>query len=195
MEFAFESVNSGILEERVLKMRYRVVHVQRYVGSVSSSAHTGAWTQISLFFLARALEQCTTRIIKMPPAEREELAECLGELSKTSSKANSIVRLSEEKGVPSLLLGRQIHGRLQRVASALLRAEEAWRDDLNRRFPELFEDLDRTINLIEPGALPDMSPSTLELASKALKASGKRKHDDIDQWSRRLAEDIINESD
>ena len=70
-----------------------------------------------------------------------------------------------------------------------------WQSDLSNCFPDLFAELDRAIESIEPGVLPNMSPETLTLAKRALLATNERRNVDIDEWAQKLASSTFDNSD
>ncbi|MHB8383952.1 MAG: hypothetical protein ACYDC3_16610 [Candidatus Binataceae bacterium] len=198
MQFAIENFSTSEMEEDVHKALYRTLNVRRRMRSKTSpSALSKAWIGLRLVSLAQLFEHLTRLVAteSFIPDEREVLAACLIELRKLQFSVCEVIALGEEKGMLDLPFGRAIQERLKRASAALLQAESVWQRELNGRFPELFDELDKIIDSIEPGVLPIMAPETLLLAKQAIGPTARLNDREIDLWAARLAEDVLSEND
>ncbi len=186
-------------EEDVSRIRYEASKFGRRVRSADPSGLKKLWRSTTLLFWAKSLSRLTNALKRHPyklPTEREQLVECLEQIGAVSQKLVSIVELSEQRGISEkLVFGEKTLKYLKRSALSIREAEEGWQLELNNCFPELFSELDNVIDLIQPRVLPNMSPETLTLASKALETSNARKDADIDEWARKLALDVLENND
>jgi hypothetical protein len=150
-----------------------------------------------LYVLTEMFERITMSLQQaiVLPEDRDELSEGLSDLVKLHRRVEEVIQLGQDKDLENLFLGKRINQLLRAASVSLLKATEAWGLELNNRFPELFADLDRTIDSVKLGTLPDMPLATLELAKQALRTSKEAETGNIDEWARCLTEDILRQND
>lgn len=196
MELA-DNISSDQIEKAVHRGLFRIAEIRERL-QFSAPAKTLRLVQArafseALLWAARSLER-----ISHFPSERDELCESLSELVKLRTRVADSINLATERGLSNVFLGRAIEGRLKIVASTLGRVAGAWQHELNGRFPELFLGIDEMIGSIRADTLPNMASGTLELASQAIAKSsgaGTPTQRDVEDWARRLAEDILSKND